>query len=80
MRFPLTREPYTTYALNRIHNAKFVPVCDDDLNFDSEFVLDLVKASGLKSNKKRHIRKRFNIVMNDIIREGLAEWQKRNSK
>ena len=64
---------YDNYWRKRLMNAKETLYKPTDENgqvmFTGEQVYCIAKASGLKSKKKRHIIKRFRLVMGEAIEE-----------
>ncbi len=58
---PYRSKIYLLLPLKTLENG------DSILTFDTELVYNVSKATGLKSKKKRHIEKRFKIVINQAI-------------
>jgi len=74
MRFTTKPGKHLDYVMKGNHDLRMV---GNTLVSDWVFIYHLAKATGLKSNKKRHIKKRYKIVIHQALREGIKRWEKK---
>lgn len=68
-KFYITQEPYKTLMQELLDQNDRLVVSDRGvLQFDDRLAYYIAKATGLKSKKSRHIKKRFKIVIHDALR------------
>jgi len=69
--YRLTREPY----ISRLHECTTeMSEIDGSLTFHSDYVFNLAKSTGLRSNKKRHVKKRFKVVLFKTIDDAVKRY------
>lgn len=70
-KFKLYKQPFC----NRLKSPppSTVQFKENVLIFNSIYVRNLAKASGLRSNKKRAIKKRFKCIINQTFQEAINE-------
>ena len=66
MRFECTKEPYRSRVLNHTGSIK---IEGNQFIADIDFIYDLVRSTGLKSKKKRHILKRYKLVVYQMLKD-----------
>lgn len=75
MKFRLTNKKYLA-QLELVMEFRKTLNDDDALIFIEHEVYLIAKASGLRSKKRRHIVKRFRLVMKEAINELVNEYKK----
>jgi hypothetical protein len=64
--------------LDELDGKLIIEDLNKDVCFDGLFVYYLARISGLKSKKKRHIRKRGKFMLEDAIELGIKEFNDKN--
>lgn len=74
-RYYAYKEPYcsrinTTLRVESIHETKL------GLAFDLDLMYNIAMSTGLRSKKSRHIKKRFKIVLHQMLGDLLKHYEK----
>lgn len=73
---------YNTYKqpyYGRIKNKVVLETTGNILSFENDFVYNVAKSTGLKSNKVRHIKKRFKLLILAALDAKIEEYKNENN-